>query len=1107
MRSLIFIASFLVLIACDRADPPTLFTLLPPSATGLDFSNELEETEAFNIIEYLYFNNGGGVAAGDINNDGLTDLYFTSNQNNNKLFLNKGDLRFEDITESAGVSGNGDWSTGVSMADVNGDGLLDIYVCQVSGYKGLKGHNLLFMNQGDLSFKEVADNYQIDFQGFSTQSVFFDHDLDGDLDMYLLNHSVHTSASYGASDLRLGTHELAGDRLFRNESSEGNSTFTDITSESGIYSSQIGYGLGVNVSDLDNDGYPDIYISNDFHENDYLYINNRDGTYTDRLTQMLSHTSRSSMGNDVADINNDGRLDIFVLDMLPDDQKIRGQSGGEDDLELFRIKLKYGYYHQYVRNTLQLNLGEGLFSEIGRLAEVYSTDWSWSPLICDLDNDGWKDLFITSGIYRRANDLDYIQYLTGGNRNFPSRDNSDIPNSELYKRMPLQPDVNHLFKNNRDLRFTEMSGVWSSEVSDFSNGSAYADLDNDGDLDLVVNNINSPASLYRNNSETQLNHHYLSVKLNGKGLNTMGTGARITLSAKGQLQICEQSATRGFLSSSSPILHFGLGSVGEVDSLTVRWPDQSYQTLYDLSSNQLLTLDQSLATPPENQFIHKKEIPPLFQSVKTPGLEFTHREDPFNDLDRERLIPHSLAHEGPALAVGDVNNDGLDDLFVGGARGQSGQLYIQKKGGSFSQLQNPILRGDRISEDVDAAFFDADGDGDQDLYVVHGGNEELVGNPFLMDRLLINEGNGVFVKSSPKALPYLAHNGSCVSPADFDLDGDIDLFIGSRSVPGAYGLTPTSLLLENKGGGFFEATDKLQSGELQTIGMVTDASWGDVDGDGDPDLMVVGEWMQVSLFRNDRTSFTNRTLQAGLENTSGWWNCIRVVDMDGDGDLDLLAGNYGLNSMLKPTLEEPVEMYVNDFDNNGRPDQILCSYKNGISYPLASLDELMAQIPGLKESFPSYSDFGGQTVSSLFDQEILQHSIKKVAFLFETSLFVNNGTGFFDRVKLPREAQLSSVRDILSGDFNQDGLPDLILCGNNYQVRPSLGRQDASHGLYLRGIGENKFLTQAIAESGLFLKGDSRNIRALKSNERQHFVAAINDGELQMIKLRKEGKQ
>ena len=1101
MRNLVYIVTFLVLSGCDPADPTTLFTLLPPSSSGLDFSNKLEETEEFNIIEYLYFNNGGGVAAGDVNNDGLTDLYFTSNQNKNRLFLNLGDLRFEDITKSAGVSGDGDWSTGVSMADVNGDGLLDIYVCQVSGYKGLKGHNLLFINQGDLTFREEADLYLIDFQGFSTQSAFFDHDLDGDLDMYLLNHSVHTSASYGSSDLRYGTHEQAGDRLFRNEISEGKATFTDITGEAGIYSSQIGYGLGVNISDMDNDGYPDIYVSNDFHENDYLYINNKDGTYTDKLALMLAHTSRSSMGNDVADINNDGRLDIFVLDMLPDDQTIRMQSGGEDDLELFRIKLKYGYYHQYVRNTLQLNLGEGLFSEIGRLAEVYSTDWSWSPLICDLDNDGWKDLFITSGIYRRANDLDYIQYLTGGNRNFPSRDNSEVPNSELYKKMPLQPDVNHLFKNNGDLSFTEMSGLWSSELPDFSNGSAYADLDNDGDLDLVVNNINSPASLYRNNTETHLNHHYLSVKLSGKGLNTHGTGARVSIYAGDQQQVGEQAPTRGFLSSSSPILHFGLGNVNQIDSLTVCWPDQSRQTIYGLSANQVLILDQSQTHPPTNKQTNNSSITPLFQSTTIPGLDFVHREDHYSDLERERLIPHSLANEGPALAVGDVNNDGLDDLFVGGARGQSGQIFIQNSGGTYNAVQNSILEGDRISEDVDAAFFDADGDGDLDLYVVRGGNEELIGNPFLLDRLLINEGNGVFSKSSQEALPYLANNGSCISPADFDLDGDYDLFIGSRSVPGAYGLTPTSLLLENRGGGNFTPVDKFQTGGMQTIGMVTDASWGDVDGDGDPDLLVVGEWMQVTLFRNDLTSFTNLTIQAGLEKTSGWWNCIKVADMDGDGDLDLLAGNYGLNSMLKPSPEEPVEMYINDFDNNGRPDQILCSYKEGISYPIASLDELSAQIPGLKEKFPNYSNFGGQAVTSVFDLALLKRSIKKKAILFESCLFVNNGRGFFEIKKLPREAQFSPVRDMLSGDFNLDGLPDLILCGNNYQVRPSLGRQDASYGWYLQGMGENKFYSQPIARSGLKIKGDSRKILLLESDGKQHFIVGVNNEKLQLVKL------
>jgi len=555
-NSALILLVLLMVFSCKHGEQEkeSLFSLLSPSATHVDFINQLTETEQFNIIEYLYFNNGGGIAAGDINNDGLADLYFTSNQKTNKLYLNRGDLIFEDITDAAGTAGKGDWKTGVTMADVNGDGFLDIYVCQVGNYKGLQGRNQLFINQGDMTFKEEAHEYGLDFQGFSTQAAFFDYDSDGDLDMYLLNHSVHTSRSYGSAEIRLGQDTRAGDRLYRNEVAEGRCIFRDITGQAGIYSSPIGYGLGVNICDINNDGLPDIYISNDFHENDYLYINNGNGTFSERLTEMLAHTSRSSMGNDVGDINNDGLLDVMVLDMLPDEQKILKQSGGEDDYELFELKLKYGYYHQFVRNTLHLNLGGGMFSEIGRLAGIYATDWSWSPLFCDVDNDGWKDLFITNGIYRRANDLDYIQFLTGGDRYFPARDNSGVPDKVLYEKMPLQPDVNHIFKNNGDLTFSDMAGAWGFNTRSYSNGSTYADLDNDGDLDLIVNNINDPSFVYRNNAETQLNNHYLSVVLKGEGLNTRGVGARVTLYCNGQKLVVEQFATRGFMSATSDVL-------------------------------------------------------------------------------------------------------------------------------------------------------------------------------------------------------------------------------------------------------------------------------------------------------------------------------------------------------------------------------------------------------------------------------------------------------------------------------------------------------------------------------------------------------------------------
>ena len=1107
IRGIIIIFIFYHLVSCGKKEQETLlFSLLDDSRTGITFSNDLKETDSLNMIQYLYFNNGGGVAAGDINNDGLVDLYFSANQLPNKLYLNKGDFVFEDITPQAGVAGDGDWSTGVSMADVNGDGWLDIYVCQVSDYNGLKGKNQLFINNSDLTFKDMAPGLGLDFSGFSTQAAFFDYDLDGDLDMYLLNHSVHGNRSYGMSSLRFQIDPKAGDRLYRQDKSDGTITYTNVSQRVGILSSQIGYGLGVSIADINNDGYPDIYISNDFHEIDYLYINNGDGSFTERFTEMMTHSSRSSMGNDIADFNNDGLLDIIVLDMLPVDQEIKKRSGGEDDYELYEIKRNFGYYHQFVRNMLQLNLGSDMFSEIGRLSGIYSTDWSWSPLFCDLDNDGYKDLYITNGIFRRANDLDYVNFLLDDNNELRKPNNEILTDRELYEKMPLDPLVNYVFRNNGSLNvpdpgqpknlnaftFTDQSASWGMKNKSYSNGASYADLDNDGDLDIIVNNINDKVFIYRNNSESITGNHSLQFILKGGERNLFGIGTRIIVYVNNEKRIVENNPTRGFMSSVPPELHIGIGINDHADSILVQWPGNKYEMLYNVPVDQKLTLDFNNADKElRTTNTGFKNFKIFKETTDAKGLDFVHKENRYDEFKKQHLLPHKLSSEGPGLAVGDVNSDGQDDVFIGGAKGQRSKLFIWNEG-TFKLIDNPDLNKDYGYEDVDAVFFDADLDGDLDLFVVSGGNEPSGLQRLMMDRLYINDGAGRFDRRED-LIPEYYHNGSCVRPEDFDDDGDVDLFVGSRSVPDLYGISPESYLLENNGHGLYKDVTTQKAPELGDIGMVSGAAWLDYDNDNDKDLVVAGEWMNIRILDNDNGSLQSIQFPEGIQNSSGWWFSLKTGDIDNDGDQDIIAGNLGLNSILKPDTKNPVKIYINDFDRNGSIEQIITTFREGKEFPFVYRDDLARQLDFILEEYPLNAQFAGQTIQDIFTNEQLEESLIKQVEVFESCIFLNDGSGGFEKVPLPAEAQFAPVKDMLLYDFDKDGFLDVVLGGNFNSVRPLYGRYEASYGWFLKGDGTGDFKIQYPEKSGFYALGELNKIVKISVNRKDFILAGINN--------------
>jgi hypothetical protein len=1101
------ISCFLVIFFlphCRRAD--TLFQEVSAGKSGITFNNQLSEGEDFNLIEYLYYYNGGGVALGDINNDGLVDLYFSGNQVENKLYLNKGNWRFEDITEKAGVASPGLWKTGVSMADVNGDGLLDIYQCRLGAYKGINGRNQLFINNGDLTFSEQAAVFGLDFSGFSTQAAFADFDLDGDLDMYLLNHSVHTSRTYGKAVLRQVEDPKAGDRLYWNNGGK----FIPVTREAGIYSSQIGYGLGVGVSDLNGDGWPDLYISNDFNENDYLYLNTAVGigkqpVFREAGNVAMAHSSRFSMGNDLADYNNDGQVDMLSLDMLPEDEVVVKRSAGEDAYEIFKLKLDFGYGRQFARNALQLNLGtqnDGtpVFSEIAMLAGIHATDWSWAPLFADFDNDGYKDLFISNGIRRRPNDMDYINFISNREIRGGLKNNPDLSDQRLVDEMPDGTVPNVFFRNNGDLTFSDQTEAWGGTTPTLSNGSAYADLDNDGDLDLVVNHINRKASVLRNNTrerDLKGSNGYLQVVPEGSGKNPFGIGVKLLAYSGNSIRMLENYPCRGFQSSVPPILHLGLGEVRKLDSIQIIWPGGKVQVLKDVPLNRSIRVKASdaldtasVAAPAENALL----IPA--QGILPEGL--FHSENQYNDFNTTFLQPHMISREGPPIAIADVNGDGREDMYFGNAKGAGGGLLLQTERGLMPSKQL-VFEPAGAFEVTAALFFDANGDGSPDLYLVTAGNEVTESMDLLKDRLLINDGKGHFEDHSDW-LPGEAQHGGAVTAADFDRDGDLDLFVGGRTIPGQYGISPRSYLLQNDGTGRFkEVTDK-RAPELAHIGMVTSACWVDLDGDQWQDLVVAGEWMPIIVLENQKGALRPKTIPA-LEKSHGWWRSLEISDMDGDGDLDILAGNQGKNARHVPSPAFPLHAYIADFDANGSLDPILAYTTPKGIFPMAARDDLSKQMPSLKKKFLKHRDFAGKTIAEIFGGEALEKSLHLQAHTFASIVLENRGNFGFLRKELPLQAQFAPIFAILVRDINQDGIGDVLIGGNQFSAAPYFGTYDAGKGLLLQGVEKGHFQPLTLRESGLNIPGEIRAIRSIRINGEVFFIFGINNGRPLLYRL------
>ena len=1079
MRNKTIILCFSILfLACNKGD--LLFKNPTSQETGLYFKNTITPTNSLNILDYLYYYNGGGVALGDINNDGLLDIFLSANQEKNKLFINKGNLQFEDITAKSNVSGNSSWNTGAVMGDVNGDGLLDIYVCAVVGVHGFYGYNELYINNGDETFTESAQQYQLDFDSYSSSAAFLDFDLDGDLDIYLLNHAIHTQESFGKADLRYKRNEQTGDRLLRNDGG----TFTDVSESAGIFGGINGYGLGISVADFNQDGFPDIYVGNDFHEDDYYYINNRDGTFSDQLKEYFGHTSRFSMGNDVADINHDGLPDIISLDMLPEDEVVLKTSEGDDNIQIQKLRTqKYGYHYQFTRNMLYVNQQNSGYLETALLSGIAATDWSWSSLFADFNQDGEQDLFISNGISKRPNDLDFIKFVS--NEQIQKKiDNTKLVDQKALQMMPSGEAHNYIFKGVKNLEFEDKSGEWISNKKGVSGATALGDLDNDGDLDLVVSNINENVSLYINQTDEKAN--YLKLKFEYPSPNTFGIGTKVYSYTKGELQFKELYTVRGFQSSSEPMVHFGYGPVQQVDSITIVWPNKTFQTIKNIAVNQQMIIRPENTKPLDNDSFYKKESPLFKESANTLGVNFTHVEDNYTDFNRQKLIPYQNSDRGPAVAVGDLNNDGKEDIYFGGSKFNSAKFFVQKDN-FFEEEKIEIITKDSINEDITALIIDLNNDKKNDLIVGTGGSDFYDKMTPLLD-VYYTQGDVNFEKQE---LPSYFENAAVMKSADYDNDGDLDIFVGNNMVSNDFGAMPNSYVLKNNNGKF----SILQNQPFQNVGMITDAIWEDYNLDGFIDLILVGEWMTPKFFKNTNGNFVEENI---IKSTlTGLWQQITPFDIDKDGDIDYLLGNWGKNSKFEASQEHPLRMYYSDFDENGSTETIICNFKNGAYYPLLGLDELGSQIVSLRKKFNNYKSFAGKSIDAIFEPSVL-----KKAHIFEVNTlasgYLKNENNTFTFVPFKNELQVSPISAFLEFDFDANGENEVLVAGNYFGVSPYHGRFDSFPGALI--FNENKIILGN--KIGLdFSQKAVKKLNIIKVQNKSYVLATINNDSAQVYQL------